>query len=142
MFLTAPHQPSALAFLVQKEVAERIARTKKESILSLSVKAYGMPKYVRTVTKGNFSPPPSVDSAILAITNISRKNFKNVSEEKFFSVVKAGFAQKRKTLAGNLKKIFGERSESALAACGIPEKARAEDVPLQKWLALTIRLSD
>jgi 16S rRNA (adenine1518-N6/adenine1519-N6)-dimethyltransferase len=142
MFLTASHQPSALAFLVQKEVAERIARAKKESILSLSVKAYGSPKYVRTVTKGNFSPAPSVDSAILAVLDISRKNFKNVSEEKFFAVVKAGFAQKRKALAGNLKKIFGERSESALAACGIAEKARAEDVSLQKWLALATQLSD
>src|SRR3989344_6548872 len=37
-FLTAPHQPSTLVFLIQKEVAERIARSKKESILSLSVK--------------------------------------------------------------------------------------------------------
>src|SRR3989344_9642972 len=39
-FLTAKHQPSTLVFLIQKEVGERIARSKKESILSLSIKAY------------------------------------------------------------------------------------------------------
>lgn len=138
--LTAKHQPEALAFLVQKEVAERIARSKKESILSLSVKVYGEPKYVRTVSKGNFAPAPSVDSAILSISDISRKKLKNVSESKFFEVVKAGFAQKRKTLAGNLKKKFGERALRALAESGIPEKTRAEDVPLQKWLALGAKL--
>jgi 16S rRNA (adenine1518-N6/adenine1519-N6)-dimethyltransferase len=134
--LSAGNQPSDAAFLVQKEVAERIARSKKESILSLSVKAYGAPKYVRTVAKGNFNPPPSVDSAILAVRDISREHFKTVSEKIFFKTVKAGFAQKRKTLGGNLKKAFGERGVSALAAAGIAANTRAEDVPLQEWLAL------
>ena len=138
--LTAQNQPHALAFLVQKEVAERIARSKKESILSLSVKAYGEPKYVRTVSKGNFNPMPSVDSAILAIRNISRKNFEHVSEEAFFRVVKAGFAQKRKTLAGNLKRAFGESALQAIVDCGVPEKARAEDVPLEKWIEIAEKI--
>lgn len=134
--LTAKNQPVSAAFLVQKEVAERIARSKKESILSLSVKVYGTPRYVKTVSRGSFNPPPSVDSAILAITNISRNNFANVSEEAFFNVVKAGFAQKRKTLGGNLKKSFGEAAARALKNSGIAEGARAEDVPLELWLAL------
>lgn len=128
-FLTAKNQPSSVALLVQKEVAERIARSKKESILSLSVKAYGTPKYVETVKRGNFAPPPKVDSAILAVHNVSRDNFKKVSEERFFQIVKAGFGQKRKTLAGNLKRVFGD-------TLGVPEKVRAEDVPLQMWLEL------
>ncbi len=132
-FLTAKNQPGSIALLIQKEVAERIARSKKESILSLSVQVYGTPHYVTTVKRGNFSPPPRVDSAILAITNISRKNFKHVSEESFFNVVKAGFGQKRKTLAGNLKRVFGD-------AFGVPEKIRAEDVPLAQWLTIARQL--
>lgn len=140
--LTAKRQPEALAFLVQKEVAERVARAKKESILSLSVKAYGEPKYMRTVSKGNFNPAPSVDSAILAVRGISRNHFKEVSEDMFFKTVKAGFASKRKTLAGNLKKVFGAKAEGTLAACGIGEKARAEDVPLEKWILLSQSLAD
>ncbi len=147
--LTAKNQPVSVALLVQKEVAQRIVgdpersrgtRSKKESVLSLSVKVYGAPKYVKTVSKGSFNPAPSVDSAILAIEHISRKNFQHISEKRFFEIIKAGFAQKRKTLGGNLKKVFGERALSALAACGISEKIRAEDVPLPKWLALAKKI--
>ena len=127
--LTAKNQPDTISFLVQKEVAERIARSKKESILSLSVKAYGTPKYVTTVKAGNFNPPPRVDSAILAITDISRKNFVRADEKKFFTLVKTGFGQKRKTLAGNLRKAFG-------SDFGIADEMRAEAVPLARWLAL------
>ena len=128
-FLTAKNKPHTIAVLVQKEVAERIARSKKESILSLSVKVFGTPKYVTTVKRGNFNPPPKVDSAILAITDISNKNLKGISEESFFKVVKAGFAQKRKTLAGNLRRALQIEPN-------IDQKIRAEDVPLEQWLVL------
>ncbi|MEK7612727.1 MAG: 16S rRNA (adenine(1518)-N(6)/adenine(1519)-N(6))-dimethyltransferase RsmA [Patescibacteria group bacterium] len=128
-FLTAPKQPSTLVFLVQKEVAERIARSRKESILSLSVKAYGEPRYVKTIPRGAFSPPPNVDSAILAVEHISRKNFRNAAhEKKFFELVRKGFGQKRKQLKNNL--------QINLADAHIPETARAEDVSLEQWLIL------
>lgn len=137
-FLSGENQPSLLVFLIQKEVAQRIARDKKESILSLSIKAYGEPRYVKTVPAGAFVPPPNVDSAILAIKNISRNNFKNKNqEEKFFNLLHAGFGSKRKLLASNLKPLLGETSAELLEKAGIPLKARAEDVPLEGWLALT-----
>jgi 16S rRNA (adenine1518-N6/adenine1519-N6)-dimethyltransferase len=124
--------------LIQKEVAERIARSKKESILSLSIKAYGEPKYIKTVPSGAFSPPPAVDSAILAITNISRQNFTDAEqEEKFFALVHAGFAQKRKLLKRNLESVLGKESSDILQKAGIPENTRAEDVALPQWLALS-----
>lgn len=133
-FLTAAHQPSTLVFLIQKEVAERIARSKKESILSLSIKAYGTPKYIKTVPAGAFSPPPKVDSAILAVEHISRNNFVNATHEaKFFELVKKGFSQKRKLLKNNL----GPDHSSFLQKAVVDDKARAEDVPLEQWLALS-----
>ena len=133
-FLTAPHQPSTLVFLIQKEVAERIARSRKESILSLSIKAYGTPKYIKTVPAGAFSPPPKVDSAILAVENISRKNFESPAHEaKFFELVKKGFSQKRKFLKNNL----GPDYYSFLQKAVVDDKARAEDVGLAQWLALS-----
>jgi 16S rRNA (adenine1518-N6/adenine1519-N6)-dimethyltransferase len=136
-FFSEKTPPTRMALLVQKEVAERIARSKKESILSLSVKAYGTPKYIKTVPRGAFSPAPSVDSAILAVENISRSNFKNVArEKKFFALVKAGFTQKRKLLKRNLEKVLGKKALAALQKANIPENVRAEDVPLQKWLEL------
>lgn len=140
-FLTAKHQPRALALLIQKEVAERIvARDRKESILSLSVKAYGSPSIVAKVPAGCFNPPPSVDSAILLVQNISRNFFDGLSEELFFTAVKAGFASKRKQLGGNLEKVFGEKGLAALAAAGIEKTVRAEDVSLEGWKKLAEKL--
>ena len=59
-YLSHTHQPSHMVVLVQKEVAERVcARDGKESILSLSVKAYGEPKLVYKVSRGSFNPAPT-----------------------------------------------------------------------------------
>ena len=130
MFLTAANQPSSMTLLVQKEVAERIARSKKESVLSLSVKAYGTPKYEFTVPRGAFTPAPKVDSAVLAVRGISRRHFKDHEEEqRFFELIHAGFAHKRKFVRSNL-------ADAGLSAKSLPEKARAEDLPLPAWLAL------
>ena len=142
-FLETRIPPRALALLVQKEVAERIlARDKKESILSISVKAYGEPRIVAKVSRGNFSPPPSVDSAILLIDTVSKDFFFGFTEKEFFSVVRAGFASKRKFLANNLGVKFGKTPAlAAIQACGMNEKVRAEDVALPQWrgLAQTLR---
>ncbi len=136
-FLSEEKQAELLVLLVQKEVAERIARSKKESILSLSVKAYGEPKYIKTVPRGAFAPSPKVDSAILRISGVSRKNFKKTAaEEKFFKLVKAGFAQKRKLLKKNLSALLGSASDELFTKENISFTARAEDVPLEKWLGL------
>jgi len=130
MFLETDNQPAAMTLLVQKEVAERIARSDKESLLSLSVKAYGMPKYGFTVPRGAFRPAPKVDSAVLSVRDISRKNFSSRSEEEmFFTLLHAGFAHKRKFVRKNL-------SEAGLPCGDIPEKARAEDLPLSVWFSV------
>lgn len=139
-FLTTSTPPRAMALLIQKEVAQRIT-SDKASILSLSVKAYGTPKVIEKVSRTHFSPPPSVDSAILAVTHISRGFFATISEEDFFKVVHAGFASKRKFLSNNLSNVFDKEAvAAAFAACSIDEKARAEDVPLEEWRALVATL--
>jgi len=142
-FLTADIQPRAMALLVQKEVAERIvARDGKESILSLSVKAYGTPKIVAKVSRGNFSPPPSVDSAILLVGDISKKFFDGLDERHFFKAVKAGFASKRKFLSSNLAATFGKDAVArAFEACDLSPKVRAEDVSLSMWKEIAKALS-
>ena len=143
-FLTARMQPRAMALLVQKEVAERIiARDEKASILSLSVKAYGTPRIVAKVGRGNFSPPPEVDSAILLIDGISRGKFLDVDEETFFKAVRAGFSSKRKYLSTNLANVFGKVAvATAFSSCKIPAKCRAEDVDLNAWLRLARALQN
>lgn len=132
-FLTAKAKPIAMTLMLQKEVAERIvARDHKESVLSISVKAYGEPRVVKTVKRGNFRPVPKVDSAIVMIENINNKNFKNIEKKKFFQILKAGFGSKRKKLKNNLK-LTGQ----LLAAYG---DKRAEDLQLTDWLKLCANL--
>ena len=150
-FLETACPPRAIALLIQKEVADRIiARNGKESILSLSVKAYGTPSIVAKVSRGNFSPPPSVDSAILLISDISKnfftlnnvEGFGALDEKVFFRVVKAGFASKRKFLANNLAVTFGKDATlQAFEACGLAPKVRAEDVSLDMWKKIAHELS-
>src|SRR3989344_8031775 len=148
--LESKNYPKQMVLLVQKEVAERIVAKKekpldsargKESLLSLSIKAYGVPHIVGVVKRGSFSPAPAVDSAILRIENISKKNFTGLSEKHFFELLRAGFAHKRKFLLRNVGGIFGEkRVRGAFRACAIEEKARAENLPLEAWLALAYEL--
>lgn len=146
-FLSEVNKPNTMTLLVQKEVAERIvARDNKESILSLSIKAYGEPKYIMKVHKRFFSPSPKVDSAIISINNISNKFFKNkTEEERFFTIIKAGFAHKRKVLRKNLEDLEVGPASSAgklpkideiFGKFGIEPRARAEDVPFIKWIEM------
>lgn len=139
-FLESDFQPTLAVFLVQKEVAERIvARDKKESILSLSVKAYGEPKLVAKVPKRYFTPEPKVDSAVLLIDNINKKNFRNITEQDFFMIVKSAFGQKRKTMLKNLSNAGISKENLAFMAKDmvIDPKIRAEDLSMEQFLALT-----
>ena len=125
--------------LVQKEVAERIvARDGKNSLLSIAVKIFGEPKYIKKVPAGAFRPIPKVDSAILLIDNINQNKLKlaGVSEKKFFAILHRGFAQKRKLLASNLK-----TPSNVLVECGVGEKARAENLTVENWLCLATKIS-
>ncbi len=131
MFLEgASRQPSSITLLVQKEVAERVvARGGKESILSISVKAYGEPRYVSTVKRGSFSPSPNVDSAILHISNVSKEFFtaNDINEKNFFEIVKAAFAHKRKIISKNLSEKGFSLPDT------IDSKARAEDLNIKNF---------
>jgi 16S rRNA (adenine1518-N6/adenine1519-N6)-dimethyltransferase len=120
-----------------------VARDGKESILSLSVKAYGVPKIVYRVKRGSFNPIPNVDSAVLSIDSISRTNFINKKhEEFFFKVLKTGFAHKRKFLLSNIREEFrGTDLVELFAKHSLSEKVRAEDVSLSTWLSLSQELS-
>lgn len=138
LFLEKENKPSLITVLIQKEVAKRIiAEDQKESILSISIKAYGKPEYVRTVKAGNFAPIPKVDSAVLKISDISGNNFKNVSEKLFFNIVRQGFSSKRKKLSTNLKKY---NPDKAFEVCGIEKGLRAEDLKIKDWICLAENL--
>jgi len=140
-FLEYEPRPNRMVLLVQKEVAQRIvANNKKESILSMSVKAFGTPKIIDFVPRGAFTPLPTVDSAILAIENISDRRFaeKGLEIRRFFDIVKAGFAHKRKFAKSNIADVI-DRAEldAAWMQSGLDDKARAEDMTLEEWMKIT-----
>lgn len=164
-FLEHGPRPDRIVILVQKEVAERIvARDDKESILSVSVKAFGMPKLVAVVPPGAFTPPPTVDSAILSITEISHARFgeeedlgkkrslevrTKIDIQHFFRLVKAGFSHKRKFAIRNIETaeiaeasrvdapvLTREKLERVWTELKIDSKVRAEDIPVGEWIEI------
>lgn len=149
-FLGATYQPERMVLLIQKEVAERIiARDQKsgnlggkQSILSIAVSAYGKPKIIAKVPAGAFFPPPKVDSAIISIENISRDFFYDISEQKFFEIVKFCFSRKRKQLLGSLTEYLGDRTKalSVLQKSDIPEKSRPEMLLKEDWKRLVTHI--
>lgn len=143
-FLTTENQPTKMALLIQKEVAERIVtRDNKESLLSISVKTYGTPRIIMKVGKEQFTPQPKVDSAIILIDNISRDYFihNKIKEEKFWEVLHAAFAHKRKTIVGNLKEIIDtEKLQKLLIENDMSATERAEDISLEEWAKLITKI--
>ena len=141
-FLETDRQPEKMVLLVQKEVAQRIiARDGKESVLSISIKAYGNPTIIDKVLAGSFAPAPQVDSAILLIDAVSKDFFKEMSEKHFFQMLKAGFSSKRKKLSSNLSNILDKnRVDEAFQKIKLDENTRAEDLGIEKWQELAISL--
>ncbi len=139
-FLEGETRPTSMVLLVQKEVAERIvARDGKESVLSISVKAFGEPRLIAKVPRGAFTPPPTVDSAILAIENISDGLFvkNDLDIKRFFEIVKAGFAHKRKFAIRNLETVVEkEKLEKIWEARGYDPKIRPEDMAVGDWIGI------
>lgn len=137
LLLEAPNQPKTMTLLIQKEVADRIVGKGGGSILGMSVAIYGTPKVLRKVSRGLFSPSPNVDSAILTITNISRERLDTIDPKRFFSILKTGFAHKRKVLVRNLEELVSREAILAtLTRQGYTASARAEELKLGDWKEL------
>jgi len=140
-FLTEKNPPSRMVVLIQKEVATRIvARDHKESILSISVKAFGTPRIAAKVPASAFRPAPKVDSAVLVVSGISHKGFSGegpAAMEHFFTVVRAAFAHKRKLLIRNLESVADkEKIADVFKKLDLPLQSRAEDLPPEIWFAV------
>ena len=137
-FLEFDPRPNKMVLLVQKEVAERIVtKDSKESVLSISVKAFGEPKIIDTVPRGAFVPPPNVDSAILLIDKISNTKLatNNIDIGFFFRVVKTGFLHKRKYLTSNLGEIVDkEKINTVWKIHNFDPKIRPENVNIENWI--------
>lgn len=136
-----PHhaQVPRAAFLVQKEVADRlVARPRDEAYGSLSVlvAAWARPCLLGRVRPGSFRPPPKVDSAFIGF-ELRPPPLPPEEMPTFIRFVRLAFGQRRKTLRNALAAGWGkERAESVLAAAGMPDKVRAEALGLEELLGI------
>ena len=148
-FLSREPRPGLMVVTMQREVAGRIvARPGKMSLLAVSVQLYGRPQIVARIPAGAFYPPPKVDSAVVRIDVKKRPTVllaEGITEEIFFRVVRAGFAQRRKTLRNSLSAGLHRRPESvgiALAQVGVDPRRRAQTLNLDEWAVVTEALFD
>jgi 16S rRNA (adenine1518-N6/adenine1519-N6)-dimethyltransferase len=135
--LSLPNRPSSLTLTVQREVAERIcAATGHLNLLALSVQVYGDAEIGARIKAGAFFPAPKIDSAVVHINADAAPKIPEASLAAFFSLARAGFAQRRKKLRNTLSGGTGLPKadvEARLGAAGIDPGRRAETLSIAEW---------
>ncbi|MEW8985653.1 MAG: 16S rRNA (adenine(1518)-N(6)/adenine(1519)-N(6))-dimethyltransferase RsmA [Bacillus sp. (in: firmicutes)] len=138
-----------IVVMLQKEVAERISAqpgTKDYGSLSIAIQYYTTAEVVMTVPKTVFVPQPNVDSAIIRLTRRDKPAVEMKDEAFFFQVIKASFAQRRKTILNNLTNQLPLGKEKkdlivlALEAAEIDPGRRGETLSIQEYARLSDEL--
>lgn len=139
-----------MVVMLQKEVADRLAAkpgTKDYGSLTIAVQYYTEAEVVMTVPRTVFMPQPNVDSAVIRLVKRQRPPVVVDDEGVFFQMVRASFAQRRKTLFNNLTnnlpggKENKEQIERALAALGIDPRRRGETLDIAEFASLSNALA-
>ena len=116
-----------IVFMVQKEVAQRItAKSPNMNMLAVLVQTYCDVKIISKVARGNFTPIPKVDSAIVKFIP---KNERSAMSDRILEIASKGFKNPRKMLGNNLSKELLERA-------GIDPSRRAETLTIAEWQTL------
>lgn len=125
-----------MLFMLQKEVVQRLAASpggKDYGRLTVMIQMQLQVEALFDVGSGAFSPPPKVDSAIVRLRPHASPPATIRDPAAFAQLVKAAFAQRRKTLRNNLKGLL---TDHAIAALGIDPERRAETLSLAEFAAL------
>lgn len=126
------HKPRRVVLMVQKEVAERIAaKPPRMNRLAASVQFWSEPNIITIVPKTAFDPPPEVESAVISLE--TRKNISRAQEASCYKVIRALFAQPRKTVVNNLLVLaHGEKEKiiSLLRNLGVAPDLRPQNLSL------------
>lgn len=150
MGLLEKHVPiHSITVMVQKEVAMRMQAgpgNKDYGALSLAVQYYCEPYLVANVPQNCFMPRPNVDSAVIRLTSLEKPPVETAQEALMFGLIKASFAQRRKTLVNGLTNspeltLTKEQVTQALQTLGISETVRGETFTLKEFAALAEALA-
>ena len=137
---------SAITVMIQKEVSQRICAgpgTADYGAFSVLCRYYTEPEYLFDVPADCFLPAPKVTSAVVRMT-VQHPPADIGDEAFFFQVVRAAFAQRRKTLVNSLSSALGSWSKgeilSAIASCGLSPDVRGERLGIPEFAALADEL--
>jgi 16S rRNA (adenine1518-N6/adenine1519-N6)-dimethyltransferase len=126
--------------MVQREVADRISAepgSRDYGLLSATAQLFAGVENLFTLPPEAFDPPPEVYSSVIRLTVAPRVSELQIDPEAFLTMLKLAFAQKRKTLANNLKGRYDDKAiRSALKEAGVRPDARAEALPLDRMAAI------
>lgn len=138
----------SVTIMVQKEVGDRLCvgpGTKEYGALSLAVQYYAKPEIITKVPASCFMPKPNVDSVVIRLTRYEKPPVRVQDEEWLFTVIRASFNQRRKTLAnalinaGNIG-VTRQRIEIVLREMGLPLTIRGEALTLEQFAELSNRI--
>ncbi|MFA5870514.1 MAG: rRNA adenine dimethyltransferase family protein [Candidatus Paceibacterota bacterium] len=121
-------KPHTITLLIQKEVAERIKeKPPKQNLLSAIIASFADAKIVKRVSRGQFSPPPKVDSAVVQLTTHNRYTQKEI--DIYIKTAKILFSQPRKTIFNNARchKEEIQLSESTIRDIFFAAKVKESD---------------
>jgi 16S rRNA (adenine1518-N6/adenine1519-N6)-dimethyltransferase len=128
-----------LTVMTQLEAGQRMAASPGSGLyghVSVMVAYFGDARVVSSVSRRAFYPVPNVDSVVVRIER--REISSEVNREWLFAIIRAGFSQRRKTLRNAIGSIAGVgEAEAAIASAGIAPGARAEELDLEEFVALS-----
>ncbi len=133
---------TGITVMVQKEAAQRLCATpgtRQAGAVTLAVQYYAEAETLFGVSRGSFMPAPAVDSAVIRLTVRKQPPCAVRDERAMFRLIRAGFGQRRKTLLNSLTSAGYSKAVLAagLAAAGISPTARAEELTLAQFAALS-----
>lgn len=133
----------SITVMVQKEAAERLCAevgTRDAGAVSVAVSYYSEPEILFEVKRDSFMPPPKVDSAVIKLNIRNNPPIAVKDEAEFFRLVRASFAQRRKTLVNTLSNTLSidkEDIKKALSTLGLSETVRGEKLTLEELAELS-----
>ncbi len=132
----------AVTVMIQKEAADRLCTpvgSRESGAITVCTNYYSVPKQLFNVSRGSFMPAPNVDSTVIRL-DIRKEPAVVVSDEKkFFRIVKAAFAQRRKTVVNSVSSSLGipkAQIISALEGAGLDANIRAEKLSMDDFANL------
>lgn len=137
----------SITVMVQKEAAQRLCAevgSRDSGAITVGVNYFGTVKCLFNVSRGSFLPAPNVDSSVIKI-DVNKESKLSCEDEKFFfSMVKCGFSQRRKTIANAISSQLGIDKQviyTSLKEIGQSESARIEQLDMEQLIQFSKKIN-